>query len=616
MRHTKLLYDGLWRCLCPAFDGHTLPRAINSPVLPRPAQSCGQSILSPRLRQSRRYGTSAFGANVLSSEAEYTASEAESITQTHRPRVKWAPKRRQSQHHHLPVVKAENINALNTSDVIAALNFLRDDVDRPHANEADFRHERIIYLVEFLIRKRDHPLNAFIYECMMDAMAYPKGSVVGVRKLLDDMAAQEVAPTANLCQSALKALAIHPDYTLRQEVIGMMKQYWYEIDTPAEQAILLGMLRDGQYELAFTKFEELLENKVRLDLWVYDIFIVVFGQEGFLDEMLQILQHRKHAKGSDLAFRSLLLHCLDVFSRAYHLNGTSFVWDSAIKNSLLNASNGIVENVIGTAARHGDTRLATSALEILSDRGRVFKHQYEGVVEAFARAKELPGAFKILQIMDSNAITVQRGSTRPIFQVMKQNTKLIDEAIQTIRDMPRGRPVQFEAVRVILEALVRDRGTEGVAMELYNDFLNLTDKQPDHLIMEDLILHSEDPHTIWDLAKDYNIIVVKEKQLSSPRIFNKMIPTCVDYKDWDLAFRLAERNIELEEIVRPGGRSWRQLTWVQYLVEHALAVEDGRVWKLVDEVVQEKDEITEAVQIQVQRHHMLKKLKTLKERGD
>ncbi|KAJ3526470.1 hypothetical protein NM208_g10343 [Fusarium decemcellulare] len=491
----------------------------------------------------------------------------------------------------------------STEDIITALRILRTPAPNGKVGKVPNRHMRISHLVRFLVSQRKYPLDAFIYECMMDVMADPKGSALGVGKLLGDMAAEKITPTTTVCYSALEALAVHPDYVLRQRVINLMQKHWYEFTLSAKQNIAVGMLRDGQHELALDKFTELLDSEEKIDLWVYDVFIVEFGRMGFLDEVLQLLQQRKHAKGTDDAFRSLLYHALDIFSQAFHYEGTTFAWNYVVRNSLHNPSNGILENVLATAARHGDPTLATEAFNVRSTRGKTSEENHEALVDAFANEGDLAGAFNTLALMHQGGMQPSKGGTRSIYRQLRMQPKRIDEAASILTAMQKKGEVPYAAVDVTIEAMVQTRGSEA-AIPLYHDIYFLTGRGPDKHLLRDLVLNSIELETKYALAKDWSIIIPKDGGLKGAmEAYDIMIPACAESNDLDLAFELANRiMVQWEE--PQGLPRWRSAKWVKPLVELGLGAEDARVWPIVDGLDQGHDEPAKMVRVLLQRHRI------------
>ena len=437
----------------------------------------------------------------------------------------------------------------------------------------------------------------------MDAMVDPQGSAQGVRKLLDDMALLHMKPTATMCQSALAALANHPDYTLRQEILSVMQEFWFTVDTQAKQSFLLGLLRDEQYELAYARLTELIEQGVRVEPWVYDIFIMVFGRLGFLDEMLLLLFRRKNINSSDDVMTSLLYYTLEVCSQAFHQSGTMFAWNAVVRSSLLQPSDGIVENVLATAARYGDAVLATEALERISQRTRVLAYHYEAVAEAFARSGDMAGALRILGIMKQNGIRIVRGNTRVVHEALKRSPRLITEAEAALGSLEPAGQVPLAVAGVVMEAIAEMHGSEQ-AMELYGDIPRLCGEQASATMVQTLIIHSQDSETRRSLAKDYKAnIAPGDDPARNPHVYNSLISACTEMREMDLAFRFATQTLAL-------GSTKRDLAWVKPLVECAVACEDGRIWEVVDKLAD--DETTAMVQKMLQQTRLAKRAASLK----
>ncbi|KAF5025804.1 hypothetical protein F66182_2137 [Fusarium sp. NRRL 66182] len=508
-----------------------------------------------------------------------------------------------------------------TTDIVEALRTLRMSAQLGTFTKTTNKYKRIISLVKYLVVHRKHPLDSFIYESIMDTMADPRGSALGVRKLLEDMYTQNVSPTASICYSALEALAVHPDYVLRQKVINTMHEYWFEFTPSAKQNIAVGLLRDGQYELALDKLDELTLDKhtglsgseARVELWVYDIFILEFGRMGFYDEMLELLNRRKRCKGTDSAFRSIQLIALDVFSRAFHLEGTNTLWADVVKTGIHRPSTSIIENVMATGARHGDTSLATGALDILSQGGKLAHEHHEAVIDAFAHAGDVENAFHTMVVVDSSGWNVTRGGSRAIYRALVNNPESIDKAVSVLSKIHQNGPVPSEAVMVTIEAMIHVRGPEA-AMPLYRDIYFLTGKQGRYSILRQLIEQSTNVDTIYQLAKDYNALVVTKRRSVSENapVYEAMIPACVKMQDSDLAWELVNSAMTIAVKGRRSSagsyeakledKTWHTHKWVEGYLNFALEAKDARVWQIIGELEKGDSSTVEMVRRVLIRH--------------
>ncbi|PTB63969.1 hypothetical protein BBK36DRAFT_1171417 [Trichoderma citrinoviride] len=492
---------------------------------------------------------------------------------------------------------------------MAALAWLRKvKKEAPASGQEVDAHLRIVQLVQHLVRVENRPLTPFIYECMMDAMADPRGSVDGLRRLLDDMVEQGIKPTAELCNGALRALMNHPDYAMRMEILHIMQEYWFTIDTPVKQTVVVGLLRDEQYELAYARLTEMVEQGAKLDAWVYDIFILVFGRHGFLDEMLQLLYRRKNMGGggsTDPVVISLSYYALDVCSQAYHHAGTLFGWLSVVQNHLVQPSDGIIENVLGTAARNADARLASEALAMASERIRAQTHHYEAVVEAFVGSGDLTAAIRTFGIMEDSGLRVGRSQTRRLHALLRSRPELLDGAEAAVREAAGARPVPHAAAAAVIEALAQTHGSQR-ALSLYRDRAKLCGAEPPNARMiQTLLIHSADEATAKYFAKEYADQVVSEdedpKQTNSS--LSLLITKCAEAGEMDLAFRFTRQGLA-------GGITRARLSsrWISVLVEQAMAREDGRVWPVVDALLNTGDEDTTRVVRRILQQKRISKL--------
>ncbi|ETS02017.1 hypothetical protein M419DRAFT_24835 [Trichoderma reesei RUT C-30] len=601
MQRGQLLYDGLWRCLCPSFDQLALRTAIQRQGLSLPgARTTGwrQNVARARVRpvQVRCYETSSSFAST-GSVSNPDLSQAPSQTDSRPGEAQrgdddggiYLDVKSRSWKDRLlsPEVPSEEaLKASTVDEIMAALAWLREvKRERPVSGQEVDQHQRIVQLVQHLLRVENRPITPLIYECMMDAMADPRGSVDGLRRLLDDMVEQGMKPTAEFCNGALRALMNHPDYVMRMEILGIMQEYWFTIDTPVKQTVVVGLLRDEQYELAYARLTEMIEQGAKLDTWVYDIFILVFGRHGFLDEMLQLLYRRKNIGGgssNDPIVISLAYYALDVCSQAYHHAGTLFGWLSVVQNHLVQPADGILENVLGTAARNADARLASEALAIISERMRAQSHHYEAVVEAFVGSGDLAAAIRTLCIMEDGGLRIGRSQTRRLHAILRSRSELLDGAEAAVREAAGARPVPRAAAAAIIEALAQTHGSAR-ALPLYRDLPKLCGVEPPNARMiQTLVIHSADEATAKFFAKEYaDQISESEDPKQTNLSLSALITKCAEAGEMDLAFRFTKQALA-GGITRSSRLSPR---WIYVLVEQAMAREDGRVWPVVDELL-------------------------------
>ena len=578
MRRTPLIYDGLWRCLCPAFDRGALFKAVQTQIpsraLPPSTTTTRHATTRQQWVQKRHFGGESMatphgspGRNNSNNNTWPDSESRERQLSKALDDVLLAP---------TPPTES-TLDGIATEELVIALKKIRDPAGYSlHGQEFD-RHGRILQIVGHLVGTRDLAVDVFVYECVMDAMIDPQGSAEAVRALFNRMDKEAMIPTETICRSALAALAVHPDYALRKQVLDTMRERWFHVDTPADQNFMLGMLRDGQYELAYDRFMGSVERGERIDLWAYDIFIMVFGHEGFLDEMMQLLYRRKHAKGSDPVAMSLTYYALDLCSSASHYQGTTFAWNSLVRNGQLQPSDGILENVLATAAREGDVNLATEVHGMISARSRVQIHHYEALIEAFARDGNVSGALRILCIMEQSGLTVFRENTRAVYEALRQDAGRVRDAEAVLRDMAASGRVPLGAISVVLEAKAKLLGREA-ASSLYDDVQNLSGREPSATMIQDMIINSKKTERTAALLNDYKekISVHEKPPARLPGPYSKLISACLECKELDLAMRFGD------QALLPQPSRTEVPPWLRKLTEAAIAAEDGRIWDMFD----------------------------------
>ncbi|KAM0248621.1 hypothetical protein ACHAP5_003347 [Fusarium lateritium] len=662
MPRPQLAYDGLWRCLSPATHKRVLPRAVNTLVL---AQRLGQQPRYTDITQYRRFRTSNIGraqpsespGRSQSLDSFFNEFELRQIDDRNKKEAQLDIELQQKEQNAqqetsknpalAPVLP--NLDNVSTPSIVEALRRLRLPKQPGNDMLPDNRFSRIINIVRYLLKFREYPLDALIYESMLAAMAAPSGSSGGIRRILADMRDQNIPLNADVCYLALEALTVHPEYVLRQEVMEIMDKHWFEYTISAKQNIAVAMLREGQHELAMDKITQLMNEAERIDLWVYDVFILEYGRMSFFDEMLYLLKQRKHAKGTDAPFRNIQLMALDMFSQGFHHAGTLFVWADAIKTSIHNPSNGILENVLATAARHGDADLATEALDKLSRRGKLDQYHHDAIVEAFANAGDVEGAFVTLNTLQNAGWVVDQGTTRPILQALLKDVGLIHKSVYAIHTMHKEGPVALDAVMVTIEALARTQTSEA-ALPLFRDTYRFTGRNPRCSDIENLLRYCEGMETKYELAKAYNAEIAKMDlvpstsaqnvvsahdesgqdeidfdvtvskswmdQTDAAAAFNMMIPACAEKGDFELAFKFIDlaKAATLEPIKVssdrrvPGSTLWRSSEWVEPFVKKALDAEHPRVWELVDELDQGDDAPALMIRQELQRRRLKRRV--------
>ncbi|KAL2890390.1 pentatricopeptide repeat domain protein [Ceratocystis lukuohia] len=365
-------------------------------------------------------------------------------------------------------------------------------------------------------------------------MADRDGSAKTVRILLQEMQQAGIQAKALTYHNVLAALAIHPDYTLRNEVLREMQQRWISKTVLDECYEAIGLLRDTQYEMAFDKLETMIKDGIFIPPWVYEVFIIVFSNSGFLDEAYQLMSRRLTMfRNPPPAF---MLNILELFSQGYHYDGTKLMWRRITRTNRLHPSDIVVQNVIHTGARYGDPAMILQAIDLLASRGtKIGLVQFEPLLDCYALIGEMNNALRVFSLMNRTGLKVRRISTRGVYICLTKDPKAIQSYIDALHDADN---VPIATVNVLFEVLHSFKDAQ-TSMEVYKSISSLTDEFATSETFGYLVDLAEDPSTLVFLA-DEAAMVVPKLQIRTT-LLHKLANACAEAGKLDLAVRYFTR---------------------------------------------------------------------------
>ncbi|KAH9883826.1 hypothetical protein F4778DRAFT_613933 [Xylariomycetidae sp. FL2044] len=492
MSKERIVVDGLWRCLCPSIDASVVLRLVSRPGIPRPRPrptipptrkippstqtTCRRGFGEVATgRDPEQFGTEQ-GPSIKRYAVEGSPNKQEEY---HRSRVQylqrlakrtpWVPDALFNETDSF----IRRLERIPTQTIYAALRALHDVDDTYHA---------VVKMVEYLVVHRAQKPDTTLYECLIRANVDRKhGSAKVANSLFSEMKRLGIPTTPKIYQSLLEVTSVHPDYILRSTVLFEMKTRWYTSTADDQVSIVVGLLRDTQYELALEKLEEMNRTEGKVPSWLYDICLYVYGGLGFHEETLALFKHRLHV--AQLTSNEVTLNewhfLLDVFSRDGYYPGVKYIWERPVKLGSLNPSDGVATNILNTAARHGDPALALSVIQLLSKRQKKLDlHHYEPLIEVHAQRNELRKAFVVLCVMAKAGLKPDLSSTRAIYQKLRQSSEATDGALQILDELRKEYKVPSAAFNVVLEAVGHHRGIK-VALDLYRSVRQICADGPD-----------------------------------------------------------------------------------------------------------------------------------------
>ncbi|KAJ9138826.1 Pentatricopeptide repeat domain-containing protein [Pleurostoma richardsiae] len=488
MSAAQVIVDGLWRCLCPSVDAGFLAKAVarRDPFKPRalrlpsPAFRC----LSPVYGPSQQY-------RALHSRRQATQIAKESRKgNTHRrdegdsaPNVS------------LLARTAPPYKELKSATTAMIYESLREFCSGIRGTaECRSAAERVAVFIKHLIEDRGEEPNTLMYEALVLANADTQGSAEAVKELLKEMRDTRMQWSSSVYHYALLTLAVHPDYLLRNTILAEMRERWIESDPQGIQSVAIGLLRDGQYELALEKLDHMCRQDLPVEPWVYDLFIYVLGQMGFVDEAVRIVHHR-----TSLAMEvplNVWYFVLDICSQAMHYEGTKYAWNKTVQPCLLSPSDGIALNVINCASRQGDSGLVMEAIQYISSRDtKLGKEHFEGLMDSYMAVGDVENALNVLCIMNDAGMLPGRGSTRSVYLALKRSAGLVDQAIQALFSLKARTIVPIAAFNVVIEGAV-GCGQFDKALDLYRRVREVCKEGPDAVTFQPLFEACRQPAVV------------------------------------------------------------------------------------------------------------------------
>ena len=442
---------------------------------------------------------------------------------------------------------------------------------------------RVKEYMRVLVQERGQKPDAALYHAMISANTHPGyGSANEVKSLLQEMVEQDITPDAATYHAALKALSIHPDFLLRREILQELHQRWFTITPDGWHDIIAGLIRDRQIEVAMKNLEAAEKQGIEIETWLYDMIVYNLCSIREFDEALQIMQRRYFSSESSIS-QTLWYHLFDSASCALHHEVASFIWRSRVEPGYIKPSSGICINVLNTAARHGDTKLATAVFNTLNNRKHVIQlYHYEALLESWLAINDLKAAFTVLSAMQqSRQIAHQRpteGSTRAIFHYLSDDYGRPAEALQCLQQLKdEGRPVPHAALNVVLEAYIHYNDL-GSALEIYKSMHMIIPSGPNTSTFNTLFrgcTHARRKDLAMFLASEMLALNIPPNELT----YDRLILVCVNaLGEKDGGFEDAWRYFE--EMRSMGW--WPRMGTLKVLAMKGCEMSEDKVWQLVD----------------------------------
>ncbi|OJJ32332.1 hypothetical protein ASPWEDRAFT_53968 [Aspergillus wentii DTO 134E9] len=462
MPRQALVLDGLWYCLCPSFSltainrpGVSFIRRKRSSVPPTSARWISASPQRCHNNNLTRAGNGGKTQNETAENLESETGEQAShqLNEDQHPRQDADTSRNtgsstegQFARHspgvpkHIEKIPTASLEVrlqdlvAKTPKVMSATQILRTLIRDRHVRP-EVRHYRALILAN------------------TDA---ERGSPEVVRELLAEMEANGIPADSGTLHSALQALAVHPDYLLRQEIVRTLRDRWVPLSPAGWHWVVAGLLREQQFELAIDHIAHMERQGIMAENWLHSLLIYSLCDVGEFDEVLRLIRSRT-SQGHDMTL-DLWSYVLKVASEAIHHETTIYAWRQMVELGYLRPSYAICSSVLTVASRTGDVGLAASVACFLTEHGDPLKlEDYEKMVDAHVTRGNLFSAFEVLCTMHESGIALEESSTRSILAFMlqeKKNPRNAWEMLKQLKTMKHNIPLG--CAKVIIELCERN----------------------------------------------------------------------------------------------------------------------------------------------------------------
>ncbi|KAK4194774.1 hypothetical protein QBC40DRAFT_187374 [Triangularia verruculosa] len=392
------------------------------------------------------------------------------------------------------------VSSLSTPQLLHVLDRL---INR-HKHVKRFTGASIRALVDHLVKDRGVKPDELIYRALVVANLDPDtGSAWELEDIIKEMDKENIAPSEGFWRWAVKVLAVHPDYTLRNLVlrrIGVV--YGEELVRRVREDVILGLMRERQEEGALELLEEVVgweeEEEMekgggegKMKRWMsgtgWDTVVFLLGQRGHTEEAWGVFMRRLELEGKrggggvmgELEGwpMEVWYFMLEECSRENHLEGTKFLWGRLVEGGLVVPSDGMLNNILNTGARHCDEELATGAFRELAARGtKMTAVHYEALVDCYADQGKLEEALEVLSIKaEAFSSAGHSAETRSILRLLVREPEMANRLFEIMKELQeKGRKVPASGPWVLLE-FVGEKGDMEATIEAAERVLPLVE---------------------------------------------------------------------------------------------------------------------------------------------
>ncbi|KAL4910141.1 hypothetical protein BDW74DRAFT_144508, partial [Aspergillus multicolor] len=245
---------------------------------------------------------------------------------------------------------------------VLPLNEVEDKLTRLVEDGA--RLQNVMQPLYVLVRDREIKPDVRHYRAIIQSNTDPEhGSSETVRALLAEMEEHNVPLDASPLRAALLALAVHPDFFLRQDVLKMLRSRWITLSEDDWHHVVAGLIREHQFELALDHIAHMQRKHIVVKDWLHSLLVYHLLEFDEFDLVRELMEARlSQGHGLKKAFWNNVLFAA---SSARHYGLTSFIWWKIVELKNSHPDRSVCEMVFEIAASNKDTRLQAAVEALL-----------------------------------------------------------------------------------------------------------------------------------------------------------------------------------------------------------------------------------------------------------
>ncbi|KAL4779237.1 hypothetical protein BJX76DRAFT_97858 [Aspergillus varians] len=399
----------------------------------------------------------------------------------------------------------------------------------------------VMPILNVLIRDRRIRPEARHYKSLIQCNTDPLlGSPLMVRKLLMEMDNCKTPMDSGTLHAALQALAVHPDYILRQDVLRALRDRWLPLSPDGWHYVVAGLIREHQFELALDHMAHMERKDIVVEDWLHSLLIYYLCEVDEFGEILELMDSR--LKQGHKMTKALWMHVLEEAVDAYHHDLTRFIWTRIVEFGHNPPETNLCRGVIRVAEHAGDKELAASVSKMLQHSDSMIGlNDYETLSNARLNSEGLYAAFETLCDMQLVAgHVVQPRSTQAIRGYCMANKIHPRDAWKTLKELhSAGKKIPLECTTVVIELCEEAAADDPFAVDdgiaFYGDVHILCGRTPDLRAFNTLIGMSRSGNNT-----DAAMFFVKEMAalgiLPDVTTFEHLMIMCVEAGNFESAY--------------------------------------------------------------------------------